>query len=154
MHCDAILDIGFDMINLNVFVNSILHYYRKHLYSKFANFLIVIEYSLVRGLHANINLLNSTFIKDSVLDKLIEELPTIINIQKNPLDNDEFLKAKIILSYERIKSSGSFLNYLNKSVITVISNSFNHVRAFNFFDRIHIFPADSIPKRQKRNTTK
>lgn len=93
-----ILDLSFELGNLGIFVNALLLYIRNNFFKQFKNFLIIIEYSHVRGLHANICLLNIIFVKDNVMDKFIESLPTTMNIQKDVCDNDEYIKAKITLS--------------------------------------------------------
>lgn len=136
-----ILDISFELKNLGLFVNALIIYIRNHFMKHYKNFF----------LYANICLLNSIFIKDSVMDKFIESLPSIMNIQKDESDSDEYIKAKITLSHERIKSTGSFINYLLKNPFTIITNSVDHIRTFVYFSRFHIFPADSLPKRQKRD---
>lgn len=143
-----ITELSFNKNYFNVFVEKVMAYIFKYIYIKHNNILVVVEYGETKVFHANVLLLHNKVFPKSFTDDIINGLPSAIKFN---IDENEWKKVVVTISGELIRSTGSFINYLKKLPIAAASNRYETISAFLNFDRTHIFPATSIPKRQKRN---
>lgn len=110
----------------------------------------VVEFATLRGLHIHLLFIhNLKFTKDNMKDLETHLHNNILKVKLN--FNGKIVVPLPVIKSMFIKSNASYLNYLKKDIKAIIGNNDTVISTFLNFDRLHIFPQDSAPKRDKRS---
>lgn len=122
---------------------------KAQLYKKESNiFLGILEHASVRGRHIHVVMFNNRPWEQSDIDLISKKIDTAIMDTPIVFDGKKQTLTPVI-SHQKIKSVASYINYLKKNPRSIISNDNSAICMFLGFDRTHIFPADSLPRKQK-----
>lgn len=108
-------------------------------------FLGVMEQAPSKGFHMHLLLIFAQSIDHKTVKNVQQAVP--IDIKINDEDQQEY---KVLSSVQKIRSFGSYINYLHKDVRGLIGHR-GFIDMFLTFDRTLIFPSTSVPKFTKYN---
>lgn len=115
---------------------------------KLFDILCVLEFAEQRGYHFHVLIFSTYRLTKANISKIITSLNT--PLQGHELDDITLeLTISPVITHQTIKSVASYINYIKKNPLALVSNRYDLCRMFLGFDREHIFSADSVPKRLK-----
>lgn len=113
------------------------------------DYLAVVEHAPIKGFHINYIIITPQPLNSNQIKLFADTFDIKVTYE----DEDQNLHEVIpLIKHEQIKSPGSWLNYLKKNPLCIVSNKIEILTMFSSFDKVHIFHPDSMSKRFKRDS--
>lgn len=137
------------------FIDLLCNYIiKQHIIDQDYEILIIFQAAETKGLHAHFNILSLRPMNEDAVNALTNMFNTKIDYsikyQDPTLNTNEQLQ--LLAKYERIKSTGAYINYLQssyKGTFYTVGNTKEVVTMFCCFDKNIIFPTGTIAKKAK-----